>query len=118
MARPGCRPGCRTPPPRLEPGVAADMQDARTHAKHEATISATAPCSITGADAMHSTALLVGSGFSKLWQMTVVFGGIELVLSQVGHRLGWLSRIELRNKCMCAPAPLCSVLSRAGAAWL
>lgn len=42
------------------------------------------PRSITGADAMRSTALLVGSGFNKLWQMTVVFGGIELVLSQVG----------------------------------
>ncbi len=44
---------------------------------------AATPRSITGADAMHSTALLVGSGFNKLWQMTVVFGGIELVLSQV-----------------------------------
>lgn len=44
-----------------------------------------APCSITGADAMRSTALLIGSGFNRLWQITVVFGGIELVLSQVGR---------------------------------
>ena len=34
---------------------------------------------------MRSTALLIGSGFNRLWQITVVFGGIELVLSQVGQ---------------------------------
>lgn len=67
---------------------------------------------------MHSTALLVGSSFSKLWQMTVVFGGIELVLSQVGLRLDWLSCIELWHMCKCVLAPLCSVVSGPRAAWL
>ncbi|PRW60633.1 Amino acid permease 2 [Chlorella sorokiniana] len=50
---------------------------------------------ITGADAMRSTALLVNSGFNRQWQMAVVFGGIELVLSQLPNleEVWWVSAL-------------------------
>ena len=76
------------PPPRSQPVTHAPSAPAAAY-------------SITGAIAMQTVANLIGSSFSKEWQLVLVMGAFELVLSQVGG-----GAVALRG-CCAAPERTC-----------